>query len=126
MEISSLYLSAILKTTTMHHLTQRQENLIKGLASKLQPETYAVKDMCSIKGEDVLLAGTDMMDGEKVDPEKEYQMTLPRYHEFNHLRRIRRASKKSGFSGFWLYIKKYIPANDQSNWKSKFFKEWNK
>lgn len=80
---------------------------INGISKQLPPQGYSVRDTCKVSGKDVLLSNTNEINGEEVDPEKEYFMNIPRYHEVNHKRRMRRAYISSGVEGLINYLKKY-------------------
>jgi hypothetical protein len=83
------------------------QRFIDGVCMQLPVDGYSVKDTCKVSGEDVLLSNTNEINGEEVDPEKEYLMNIPRYHSVNHKRRMKRAFKTNGLDGLISYLKKY-------------------
>ncbi len=80
------------------------------LPDRMQHSTYQK----TLKGEDAILAGTLEIDGEKVDPEKDYVVQNNLFREVNHKLRMKKAFKKHGKKGVIHYCKKFVKAEKQN------------
>lgn len=60
------------------------------------------------KGEDLLLGGVKEVEGQPVDPEKEYYMTLPVRRTIDHKMRMKNAYSRAGKFGLITYLKPYV------------------
>jgi hypothetical protein len=89
------------------------EQFIRDMAKKLPQQSYTVTDRVTLQGTDARLADVKEIDGQPVDPEKEYTMTLPRVHIVNHKRRMRRAYKKGGKGPLIDYVIKFVPLENR-------------
>ncbi len=96
---------------------EKRENLFKMMAKNLPLDVYTYKERYKITGQDVELIGVeniefeippDILEQMKEEPEKEFNLTGGAVHDKNHLRRIRRAYKRSGKKGVIAYIKPYL------------------
>lgn len=72
---------------------------------------YTITEMVEISGEDVLLSGTEEIEGQPVDPEKKYLVSMPAVYEMNHMRRLKKLLKKckndsEAFSVYKNYVQK--------------------
>lgn len=93
-------------------ITKKQRKLIKTLSEDINniiakeqgsPQMYATKEIVEMKGEDVVLSGIES--DEEINPDEEYLINMPMYHEVNHNRRLVRAFIKSGHDGVCHYLK---------------------
>jgi len=85
-----------------------QLQLIDIIARNLPMNSQVSRINSIVKGEDAILAGTTEIDGEKVDPEKDYIIGNHLYREINHKKRIKRAFQKHGKPGLIKYCQKYM------------------
>ena len=58
----------------------------------------------SIIGSDLILSGTNTVEGCLVDPKRDYVMKAPVYYEINHYKRMKKAFKKNGRDGIVRYL----------------------
>jgi hypothetical protein len=78
------------------------EQKISLIADRLPARSYSVAEKVKVSAEDSKLAGHE---------EAEHVMTIPRYHEVNHKRRMIRAYKKHGLEGIENYLSLFFPTN---------------
>ncbi len=92
----------------MPKLNKKTGKAIRELADSLPQQRYTVPDSTLVSGADLILANTTEIDGVPVDPEKLYDYHLPRYHEVNHKRRLKRAFNSRGKAGVIDYCNPYL------------------
>lgn len=83
----------------------------------LPKRAYAVADTCLVDGSDVILAGTERIKGKEVDPQKQYMMSIPRYHHIDHARRLQRVFRRKGKPGIYEYLKDFVKPEGLENLK---------
>ncbi len=98
----------------MPKLNKKVVKAIRELADSLPQQRYTVPDSTLVSGADLILANTTEIDGVPVDPEKLYDYHLPRYHEVNHKRRLKRAFNSRGKKGVIDYCGPFIPPENKS------------
>lgn len=89
-------------------MNKRHLKIINEIANVLPKTQYAAKDRRLVKGEDLILANQTEIDGEPVDPDKEYLMHLPMTIQVNHTNRIKKAFKRHGRAGVIQYVRPFI------------------
>lgn len=80
---------------------------LRKLANLLPLEMHIVNGREKIIGSDISLTG--IKPDYEIDPEKEYLITSPEYHQNNHYLRLKKAYNKYGARGVAMYFKKYSP-----------------
>ncbi len=90
-----------------------QLKLIEIIAKNLPTQQIQSSINSVVSGEDAILAGTNEIKGEEVDPGKDYIIGNSLIRDINHKGRLKRAFKKLGKNGLILYCKQYMK-NDSS------------
>jgi hypothetical protein len=85
---------------------------LKQTAAKMPNTMYMVLEPQEISGADLLLAGTEKVEGVAVDPEKTYHMKVPAFYPVNHLRQMKNifyeVAPEKGEEAAVRFIKNYI------------------
>ena len=89
-------------------MNKKTAKLFEVLAGHLPDRLIASTYQKTLKGEDVILAGTLEIDGKKIDPEKEYRIDNNLIREVNHKLRLKKAFKTKGKQGVIDYCKRFL------------------
>lgn len=82
---------------------------IDEIANLLPQVKYnAAVERQKITGVDVRLSGAKEIEGERVDPNKNYLINVPVIREVDHKQRMKRAYKRSGKVGVIHYLRPYV------------------
>lgn len=92
----------------MRRITAEIEMKIRKLASSMPVDYFGSKSMDTISGSELLLSGHKQVEGEDINPDKQYLLPVPVYLMKNHERRLRRAYKGEGREGIIRVIMPYI------------------
>lgn len=92
-----------------------EKNLLKQIriaANTLPVFQYQVMEPQKISGAEALLAGWKEVDGQPIDPEKEYVFKAPAFYPVNHYRRMKKIYNenvgKLGQDGAFKLVTHYI------------------
>jgi len=85
-----------------------QLKLIEIIAKNLPQEHQSSNIHSLVSGEDVLLTNKAEVNGEEVEPEKEYLVANQLIMKVDHKKRLKRAFAKLGRAGLIQYCQKYM------------------
>ncbi len=88
----------------MYNINKKVLKALRRLAAELPPiKMVACVLNSEMKGDEVLLTGLKLNDGEEIDPEGDYTFKNPLIREVNHLLRLKKIYKKHGGYEVILY-----------------------
>ena len=89
-----------------------QLKLIEIIAKNLPQQGIVSNINAVVSGEDVLLTNKTEINGEEVEPEKDYIVGNRLIREVDHKGRLKKAFRKFGKTGLINYCKKYMKYDD--------------
>ena len=89
-------------------MNKKALKIISKISNQLPVQLYNTKYRVKCSGEDVILAGTDEIEGKKIDPKKDYILNSILQRGVDHKSRMKKIYNKRGKIGLITYLKPYV------------------
>lgn len=82
-------------------MKKKHARRIKGIAQQMGPKEYTTYEWVPISGEDLLLSGHKVFQGNPIIKDKMYEIRMPVFHSESFEHQLKSAFYKSGDSGIY-------------------------